>query len=83
MRNVEIFVAGCTLCEQTVKVVQRIACPSCNVTVQDMHDAETAKRAQQLGIRQVPAVVVDEQLVACCAGGPDEAPLRAAGIGTA
>jgi len=39
-----------------------------------MRDAEVARRAQVLEIRSVPAVVIDSQLAACCAGrGPDEA----------
>jgi hypothetical protein len=39
-------------------------------------------RAKSLGIRSVPAVVIDGTLAACCAGrGPDEATLRAAGLG--
>jgi hypothetical protein len=39
-------------------------------------------RAKSLGIHSVPAVVIDGTLAACCAGrGPDEATLRAAGLG--
>jgi len=41
-----------------------------------------ASRAKSLGIRSVPAVVIDGKLAGCCAGrGPDEATLKAAGIG--
>ena len=47
-----------------------------------MHDAQVAERAKGMGIRTVPAVVVDGKLAACCAeAGPDEATLRAAGVG--
>jgi hypothetical protein len=52
------------------------------VTIHDMRDAEVAKRAKGLGIRSIPAVVIDGKLAACCAGrGVDEAVLRAAGLG--
>jgi hypothetical protein len=35
-----------------------------------------------LGIRSVPAVVINGKLADCCAGrGPEEAVLRAAGVG--
>jgi hypothetical protein len=63
-------------------MVKRIACQDCEVQVLDMKDDAVAKRAKTLGIRSVPAVVVDGKLADCCAGrGPDEKTLRAAGIG--
>jgi len=81
-RKVEIFSAGCGCCEDTIKLVKSIACPSCDITVLDMNQGEVAERAKQLGIRSVPAVVIDGQLAGCCAGrGPEEATLRAAGVG--
>ena len=82
-RKVEIFSAGCPACDETVKLVQNIACPSCDVTVLDMNDANVASRAKSLGVRSVPAVVIDGKLADCCSGrGPDEATLKAAGIGS-
>ena len=81
-RKIEVFSAGCPACEDTVQLVNRIACSSCEVTVLDMNEPAVADRAKRLGIRSVPAVVVDGTLANCCAGsGPDEAGLRASGIG--
>ncbi len=81
-RTIEIFSAGCPACEETIQLVNRVACPSCDVSVLDMRDAEVAARAKKLGIRSVPAVLIDGVLADCCAGrGPDEATLRAAGLG--
>jgi hypothetical protein len=81
-RRVEIFSAGCAVCEETVALVSRLACSSCEVVIRDMAEPEVASRARQLGVRSVPAVVVDGRLAACCAGrGADEAALRAAGVG--
>lgn len=81
-RRVEVFTAGCPACEPTVDLVKRIACPSCEITLRDMHDPAVAARATDLGIRSVPAVVIDGVLAACCAGrSPDEAGLRRAGLG--
>lgn len=81
-RKIEVFSAGCAVCEETVQLVNRIACPSCEVTVLDMKDASVASRAKSLGIRSVPAVVIDGKLANCCAGrGPEEATLRDAGLG--
>lgn len=63
-----------------VELVKRIACPSCEITVLDMKDAVVADRAKRLGIRSVPAVVVDGKPAECRIGrGPDEAALRAMG----
>ena len=81
-RHIEIFSAGCPACEQTIALVNQVACPSCEVTVLDMQDPLVASRAKSLGIRSVPAVVIDGRLADCCvARGPDEATLRAAGLG--
>ena len=80
-RKVEIFSAGCGCCEDTIKLVKSIACPSCDITVLDMKQREIAERAKSLGVRSVPAVVIDGELAGCCAGrGPDEQPLRSAGL---
>ena len=81
-RKIEVFSAGCPACEETVKLVNQVACPSCEVSVLDMKDPNVSSRARSMGIRSVPAVVIDGQLADCCAGrGPDEATLRAAGLG--
>ena len=81
-RKVEVFSAGCAACAETIELVRRTGCPSCQVIVHDMNDISVAQRAQALGIRSVPAVVIDGQLAGCCAGrGVDEAVLRAAGLG--
>ncbi len=81
-RKIEVFSAGCPVCEETIELVNRAACPSCEVSVLDMNDPQVGKRAKDLGIRSVPAVAVDGKLADCCAGrGPEEARLRAAGLG--
>ena len=81
-RKIEVFSAGCPACQETVALVNRVACPSCEVSVLDMNDAQVASRAKGLGIRSVPAVVIDGKLADCCIGrGRDEGTLRAAGLG--
>lgn len=82
-RKIEVFSAGCAVCDDTIALINKIACPSCEVEILDMHKPEIAKRARQYGVRSVPAVVVNGKLADCCAGrGPNEGQLRAAGIGT-
>lgn len=81
-RQVQVFSAGCPVCDETITLVNRIACSSCEVSVLDMNDSAVAARAKQLGIRSIPAVLIDGELATCCAGrGVDEASLRAAGLG--
>jgi len=83
-RKVEVFSAGCPACQDVVALVQQVACPSCEVSVLDMNDPNISSRAKSLGVRSVPAVVIDGKLADCCTGrGPDETTLRAAGLGTA
>jgi hypothetical protein len=70
------------MCEEAVQTVNRIAGPSSEVEILDMHQPDVADRAKRLGARSVPAVAVDGKLADCCAGrGVDEATLRAAGVG--
>ena len=81
-RKIEIFSAGCPVCQDTIELVKRLACQSCEVAVLDMSQRDVAQRAKQLGVRSVPAVAINGQLAGCCAGrGPDETTLRAAGLG--
>ena len=81
-RKIEVFSAGCPACEETLELINRVACPSCEVSVLDMHNSDVGRRARSLGVRSIPAVVIDGQLAGCCAGrGPDETTLRASGLG--
>jgi len=81
-RKIEVFSAGCPACEETIQLVNQVACPSCGVEVHDMRDSDVAARAKALGIATVPAVVIDGRLASCCADrGVDLDALRAAGLG--
>ena len=81
-RKVEIYSAGCSACQETIDLVNQIACPSCDVSILDMHNNDISQRAKALGIHRVPAVVIDGKLADCClVSAPDKQSLRAAGIG--
>ncbi|MEE8506811.1 MAG: thioredoxin family protein [Kiloniellales bacterium] len=81
-RKVEIFSGGCAVCDETIALIGALACPSCEVVVLDMKEAEVGKRARALGVRSVPAVAIDGKLADCCSRArPDEAVLQAAGLG--
>jgi len=70
-RKVEVFSAGCALCEEVIDVVRREAGSSSEVIVHNMKDARALARAEELGIRSVPAVVVDGRLASRAGGGVD------------
>lgn len=83
LRKVEVFTAGCSLCDDAVQLVQGLACSSCSVEVLDMKDESTQKKAKEYGVTRVPAVAVNGTLADCCSGGPIEATtLRALGVGS-
>ena len=81
-RKIQIFSAGCSVCEDAIRAVKDAACPSCDIQVLDMNSSDVRRKAAVLGIKSVPAVIVDGELADCCAGrGVDLGVLRAAGLG--
>lgn len=81
-RKVEVFSAGCAVCDQTVGMIKLWSGPYDEIIIHDTTDVQVAKRAKSLGVRTVPAVVIDGTLTGCCAGnGCDESILRAHGLG--
>ena len=67
-RKVEVFSAGCPICEEAVSLVQEVVCSSCDVDVLEMNNPEVARRAEQLGVQSLPAVAVNGTLAECCTG---------------
>lgn len=86
-RKIEVFTAGCPLCEPVVQMVKDLACDNCEVAIYDLRDGcatdECRTKAQHYGIHRVPAVVVDGKLADCCSSQDPvtRASLVAAGIG--
>jgi glutaredoxin 3 len=78
-KKIEVFSAGCCVCEGTIEVAKGLAGSSHEVVVYDMHQSEAAGRAKQYGVHSIPSIVIDGKLAKCCAGrGPDENVLRSA-----
>ncbi|UCG91271.1 MAG: thioredoxin family protein [candidate division WOR-3 bacterium] len=81
-RKVEVFTAGCFLCDEVVKMVRSLACSDCEVLVYDLH-GEGIDKAKEYGVNSVPTVVVDGKIVDCCTRGKvDLEALKAAGVGS-
>ncbi len=87
-RIVEVFTAGCPVCDETVEMVKSLSCPSCDVTVYDLNKGcETnvcRDKAKEYGLKRLPAVVVDGKPVDDFSlKGISEGSLVGAGIGKA
>ncbi len=79
-RKVEIFTAGCFLCDEAVRIVKDTACQDCGIIVYDIHK-EGVEKAKEYGVNCVPTVAVDGKIVECCVRGRvDPEMLKAAGI---
>jgi hypothetical protein len=86
-RKIEVFVANCPLCDDTVHMVNEVTCPDCYITVYNLTDYgekdAVVKKARKYGVDCVPSVVVDGQLLDPCKRGKlTKEDLRAAGIST-
>lgn len=80
-RKIEVFTAGCQLCDETVKMVTDLICPSCDLTVYDLKK-DGMDKAKEYGVNSVPTVVVNGRMLDCCTRGkPTKEDLKAAGIG--
>ncbi len=80
-RKVEVFTAGCYLCDDVVKLVKSIACDSCEVSIYNLNN-EGQDKARAYGIASVPTVVVDGKIADCCRQGKvSKSELVATGIG--
>ena len=81
-RIVEVFSAGCSVCSEAVEQIKGISCSSCEIKVLDMNDPAVAARAEELGIKSVPAVVVNGKLAGRTGRCIDLEELKKAGVGT-
>lgn len=83
MRKVEVFIAGCPICDETVKLINEIKCCCCDVKVYDIKQQcdtkECLNKADEYGIKSVPTIVVDGKIA--IEGKPTIEELKAVGIG--
>ncbi len=63
-KRIEVFNAGCPLCDETLKLVKDsvVAC-GCEVIERRCAGTECCAEAKQYGIRTMPTVVVNGQIV--------------------
>ena len=85
-RQIEVFTAGCPVCEPVVKMVKEMACYSCEVTVYNTIEQGDSKvcvdKMKEYNITSLPAVAVSGKLLDCCKDrGVSKNELVAAGVG--
>jgi hypothetical protein len=81
-RRVEVFTAGCPVCQGVVDMVNELACPHCEVSIYNLNQNEGVEEAKVYGVTALPSVAVNGQLLECCKRGPvTKEDLDAAGIG--
>ena len=69
-RRVEVFTAGCPVCQGVVDMVNELTCPDCDVTIHNLNKNEGVEEAKAYGVTAMPSVVVNGQLLDCCKRGP-------------
>ncbi|MGI8582262.1 MAG: hypothetical protein ACR2KX_08695 [Chitinophagaceae bacterium] len=85
-RKIELFTAGCTVCEPVVEMVKEMACSSCEVVIynlsQPCETKECLEKVKTYGIKALPAIAVNGKLLSCCQNkGISVEELKNAGIG--
>lgn len=114
-RKIEVFTAGCEICNEAVEKVKAIACECCQCSECEcctcskcecakcaccecceccecacckvlvynvLTDKEALAKAQAYGVKALPSVAVNGQLLGCCRDkGVSEKELRNAGVG--
>jgi hypothetical protein len=85
-RSVEIFTAGCPVCDPVVQMVKDLACDQCEITIYDLinqcDDKVCLSKIETYQIKKVPSVAVDGKLLNCCVNeGISKDELIKAGIG--
>ncbi len=69
-KQIEIFTAGCLVCEPVVQLVKDTACNNCEITIHNLSDQCESKicvsKMEQYQIKRMPAIVVDGVLLGCC-----------------
>jgi len=82
-RKIEIFSAGCPVCEEQIKLIKKEACPDCEIVVLNMNTDKTSlERSKSYKVKSVPIVVIDGVLAECCSRtGIDIEILKSMGLG--
>ena len=69
-RQIEIFTAGCPVCEPVVALVKETACENYKITIHNLSEQFESKicvtKMEEYGVKRLPAIAVDGKLINCC-----------------
>jgi Thioredoxin domain len=69
-RQIEIFTAGCPVCEPVVALVKETASENCEITIHNLSEQCENKicvtRMEEYGVTRLPAIAVNGKLIDCC-----------------
>lgn len=69
-KNVEIFTAGCPVCDEAMEQIKSALGDECDVIVYDLNKGcttnECRDKAKLYGVKSIPAVAIDGKLASCC-----------------
>jgi len=84
-RTIEIFTAGCPVCNPVVQMVKQTADDNCEITIYDLvkqcEEKACIDKMKAYGIIRVPSIVVNGKLLDCCDQTVTQQDLINAGIG--
>lgn len=69
-REIEIFTAGCPVCEPVVQLVKDTAGEDCDIIIHNLVEQCESKicvaKMEDYGVKRLPAIAVDGKLLSCC-----------------
>ena len=69
-RQIEIFTAGCPVCEPVVALVKETACENCEITIYNLSEqnenTDGITKMKEYGVKRLPTIAVDKRLIDCC-----------------
>jgi hypothetical protein len=65
-KQVEIFTAGCPVCEPVVELVKDTASSNCEITIYNLSEISNHSVYKKYNIKRLPAIAVNGKLLECC-----------------
>ncbi len=69
-QQIEIFTAGCPVCEPVVALVKEMACDNCEITIYNLSKQCESKvcisKMKEYDVKRLPAIAVNGKLIGCC-----------------
>ncbi len=66
-KRIEVFTAGCAICQSTVEMVKSVVGTLHEVVIYNVTDQKEAmNKAQDYGVKSLPAIAVNGTLLSCC-----------------